>query len=232
VANRFSALPIRRAADGSVSFDFDGHVYARGLDLLLGVSVTPPQDRRVRWLSEATYLDDDPDVGGEAYAYDVGSSRILALAAHPPADGVAGELPAELWVQRDQAAAEGGLFFDPPDEEVGIDIVRRDGAASYGAVSTHFVLRKDTVQLGESARTGIDLGKTTITGNGAATRTKDVAHTLGVTPKIVLATTEAGTSASFFATAMPLSATQVRLGVTARDGTFNTTETIYWLALA
>lgn len=45
---------LRLAADGTVSYDFDGHVHADGLDLTAGVNTTPPADRRVRWLRETT----------------------------------------------------------------------------------------------------------------------------------------------------------------------------------
>lgn len=35
--------------DGTISYDFDGHVRARGLDLEPGDSTTPPDDRKIRW---------------------------------------------------------------------------------------------------------------------------------------------------------------------------------------
>jgi hypothetical protein len=36
---------------GRVTYEFDGHVHADGLDLDAGTNNTPPDDRRVRWLN-------------------------------------------------------------------------------------------------------------------------------------------------------------------------------------
>jgi hypothetical protein len=41
----------RITPDGHVSYDFDGHVHAQGLDLDAGTSNDPPDDRKVRWLT-------------------------------------------------------------------------------------------------------------------------------------------------------------------------------------
>lgn len=58
------------AADGSVLFDFAGHVHAQGLDLDAGTTTTPPDDDRIRWLraSDGALVADDT-------AYDAAGSR-------------------------------------------------------------------------------------------------------------------------------------------------------------
>lgn len=39
--------------DGTVGYDFDGHIHADGLDLDAGTIVTPPSENRVRWVEVA-----------------------------------------------------------------------------------------------------------------------------------------------------------------------------------
>lgn len=36
--------------DGSIGYEFEGHVRAQGLDLVAGAGPTPPADRRIQWL--------------------------------------------------------------------------------------------------------------------------------------------------------------------------------------
>jgi hypothetical protein len=38
------------APDGTVTYDFDAHLHARGVDIDVGLTSTPPNDRRIRWL--------------------------------------------------------------------------------------------------------------------------------------------------------------------------------------
>jgi hypothetical protein len=40
----------RVAPDGTVTYDFDAHLHARGVDLDAGTTTSPPSDSRVRWL--------------------------------------------------------------------------------------------------------------------------------------------------------------------------------------
>jgi hypothetical protein len=53
------------APDGTVTYDFDAHLHARGLDLDAGDTSTPPNDRRVRWLRTT-----DGAVVAQIYSYD------------------------------------------------------------------------------------------------------------------------------------------------------------------
>lgn len=52
------------APDGSIGFDFTGHIHAQGLDLDSGANVTPPTDRRIRWLRTV-----DGSLAAEIYGY-------------------------------------------------------------------------------------------------------------------------------------------------------------------
>lgn len=70
------------SADGAIGADFAGHISAAGLDLLAGVTATPPADRRVRWLRE-----DDNTVATEIYAYDTAGGTNQELRANGEAGG-------------------------------------------------------------------------------------------------------------------------------------------------
>lgn len=50
MANRFSSLPIRIAADGTVTYDFTGHIHATGLDLDEPASAPGVERNSVSWL--------------------------------------------------------------------------------------------------------------------------------------------------------------------------------------
>src|SRR4051794_38584433 len=54
--------------DGTIAYDFAGHVHASGLDLDEGTSTTPPDDRKVRWLRA------DGSRGEEIFGYDPGGA--------------------------------------------------------------------------------------------------------------------------------------------------------------
>lgn len=41
------------APDGTITYDFDGHIHADGLDLYAGTTSSPPNDRLVRWLRQS-----------------------------------------------------------------------------------------------------------------------------------------------------------------------------------
>jgi hypothetical protein len=65
--------------DGTVTYDFSGHISAQGLDLLAGVEATPPNDRRIRWLRET-----DGSLVADLFSYDAGDSyNTLTLHAEP-----------------------------------------------------------------------------------------------------------------------------------------------------
>lgn len=70
---------LKIAADGSSSFDFDGHVHAQGLDLDASVNETPPNDERVRWLNA------NGDPTGQIYTWQPapGQPTLMVVGALP-----------------------------------------------------------------------------------------------------------------------------------------------------
>jgi hypothetical protein len=71
-------------ADGKVTYDFEGHVHARGLDLDAAGVTTPPDTDRVRWLDGAGV-----SRGSVVAAKDGVGNTVLALVGGQAAQGVA-----------------------------------------------------------------------------------------------------------------------------------------------
>lgn len=67
---------IRDPLTGEVTYDFDGHIHAEGLDLDAGDNASPPDDRKVRWLRLS-----DGAVVASIYAWEDLGEQILALEA-------------------------------------------------------------------------------------------------------------------------------------------------------
>ena len=63
-------------AQGNVTYDFEGHIRAQGVDLDAGESSSPPDDRRVRWLRRS-----DGAVVATLYAYQLANDSVLRLRA-------------------------------------------------------------------------------------------------------------------------------------------------------
>lgn len=62
-------------SDGSISYDFAGHIHAQGLDLDAGDDQTPPTERRIRWLRTS-----DGALVAQEYAYsDIGAGGDTSL---------------------------------------------------------------------------------------------------------------------------------------------------------
>lgn len=62
--------------DGRVTYDFDGHIHARGLDLDAGGDVTPTTEDRIRWLSTS-----GGGLVAQLFAYELaGKSHVELLA--------------------------------------------------------------------------------------------------------------------------------------------------------
>jgi len=59
---------------GEITFDFDGHISARGIDLEAGTSPTLDPQREVRWISQL-----DGSVVAELYAYENAGQRLWDL---------------------------------------------------------------------------------------------------------------------------------------------------------
>lgn len=81
MSDTYSPLLLTIAADGRVTADFEGHISAEGLDLDMGETATPPEDRKIRWLraSDGTRL-------AEIYAWHGGAGfpehALLSLRAY------------------------------------------------------------------------------------------------------------------------------------------------------
>src|SRR6185312_11804596 len=65
---------------GHVTYDFTGHVHAAGLDLDAGADSAPPDDRRVRWLTESG------GVVAQVYGTRQGTHNLLVAKAGDPAN--------------------------------------------------------------------------------------------------------------------------------------------------
>jgi hypothetical protein len=70
----------RIGPNGELTYDFNGHVHATGLDLDAGTTGSPPDDRKIRWLRQA-----DGGVAAQVYGYSAGGGDALALRAGDPA---------------------------------------------------------------------------------------------------------------------------------------------------
>jgi hypothetical protein len=88
-------------AAGNVTYDFDAHVHARGLDLDAGGGINPPADRRIRWIDVA-----DGSVVAEIYAVGPAGAffgRVLRSQVNAPG-GPTGIVA--------YAGADGGVYFN------------------------------------------------------------------------------------------------------------------------
>jgi hypothetical protein len=76
---------VKTGLDGSVTYDFQGHVHATGLDLDAGTSSTVPNDSRARWLNTLGA------VVADIYGYTFGGAAgMIAEVADPGGPGRAG----------------------------------------------------------------------------------------------------------------------------------------------
>lgn len=189
------------AADGSVSYDFDGHVRARGLDLLASTALAPPDDRQVRWLDEATGAQ-----VAQLYTSRVAGVDLLSAGLFGTASDAAVGL-----------VARGNRSTDVSELELVIGaqkiVLWRDGGGSNR--------ESGLLQLAdqEVAQTAIDVGSVAIAPNP-----KVVPHTLGRIPQAVLVTPVTGFGNITFYVAAATAA-DFTIAATAAGST------VYWLAI-
>jgi hypothetical protein len=69
--------------DGNVSYDFEGHIHALGLDLDAGDTTTPPADHKLRWLKNSVSI---AELLG---SFITGNQSHVAMRATPPGSGYA-----------------------------------------------------------------------------------------------------------------------------------------------
>lgn len=68
------------ALDGSITYDFEGHIKADGLDLDASTIATPPSDERIRWLRKT-----DGAVVADLYAFEQSGVASASLNGYAPA---------------------------------------------------------------------------------------------------------------------------------------------------
>jgi hypothetical protein len=126
---------------GHVTYDFDAHIHARGLDLDAGASNTPPADRRVRWLrtsdgaalADVFGFDDGLESGLFATATNVGNgSKALATVR-----AISGTHQADLTVFTESAGNPAGALdtvsvgASSPAGAKGATIITGDGRSNF-----------------------------------------------------------------------------------------------------
>lgn len=159
--------------DGSLLFDFDGHVHARGVDLDAGDTTSPPEDRRVRWLRTS-----DGAIVADINSYEAGGGRSLVMEVLSPT----GTTPAatmrtvsttngfQVGVQASQIAPAGGMVVAYTD--------------SSQAVVVDEAQQSSFLQLvGGLARRRVNFGQGSLTWTASPdSATTAVNHQLGVAP--------------------------------------------------
>jgi hypothetical protein len=91
------------APDGTVTYDFDAHLLARGVDITAGLSFDPPTDRRVRWL-RAT----DGALVADIYGTDDGSGHREGVFMARGRTAIAAD--AEIVARNEDNTAETAVF--------------------------------------------------------------------------------------------------------------------------
>lgn len=92
-ADEWSALPINVAPDGTITYDFDGHIHAQGLDLDQGLGPVAPIGSKVAWLN--INGDEEGSISSNRNGFD---ERTMQLSESQPGTTLEASL---------------GLFWDP-----------------------------------------------------------------------------------------------------------------------
>jgi hypothetical protein len=202
------------APDGTVTYDFDAHLHARGLDLDAGTGLEPPSDRRVRWLRQS-----DGALVADAYAYEDASFRQAILRV---TDG-------------SQQAALHGTF----DRGAG-RVLTQTQVAGPGGSRQRTILddlgQSDFVQGTARRLTNLDFGNTFISwpGGGAVSNAVVVPHTLGRTPVAYVASmgTPSNLGTGYVVLAGSTASTLSLFGVGNTTFAAGVTANVHWIALA
>lgn len=169
---------LKVAADGSVSYDFEGHISAEGLDLLASDDIsTPPQDRKVRWLRQS-----DGSTVAEVFGFDASGVTAGELRAKDPAD-------AQRYAKLQTVVGSGG-----PTARVWA--IARYGASTGFRMVTDQDGKSDFLQQTPAAKTTVAFGKadnvpTPALGVGGAANLT-FAHGLTFTPTYAFVTIRPG----------------------------------------
>jgi hypothetical protein len=213
--------------NGTVTYDFDAHLHARGIDLDAYTTASPPGDRTIRW-SDATggvvadvegYTIPPGDRIAKLGAYGAGTGAGRAILQGRSPGGTAGELRAEY---DDASGAIRGFVL----------------AGSRAATILDHNGRSNYLQLDGLRKSLSGAAVVTFAGTSAGSGFAIVTHGLGAAP-FVVATVNAGSSTGAvgyaMATVFDVTASTFTLGARAGSGAAppaGTQVTINWIAWA
>jgi hypothetical protein len=161
-------------ADGSLTYDFTGHISAKGVDLLASTDASPPTDRQVRWLRES-----DGALAAQIYAFERilngDPESFLSLIAWPALSapvprraGIVAHANSSIPANGGYAAVSASVAGDNGSDSI---TIYDDKQAS------------GFLQLAFQARRKVAFGLVVVN----AGTSLNVAHGLGVVPALVLA---------------------------------------------
>lgn len=173
-------------AQGRVSYDFAGHISAAGIDLLAGDDASPPNDRRVRWLNEATGA-----VVADLLGYsDLGAvhSSHTVLGAYAPTTDPDQRATVSVAAHDGAANPQAGIIAeDRNDAPDGSKVTAFAGAFARTIVNE--LGQSSFLELATIAGRKINIGTGSALFNASSVSSQvNVNHGLGKTPAIVLAT--------------------------------------------
>lgn len=164
-------------ATGKVTYDFDGHIRARGLDLDAGDNASPPADRKVRW------IDANGVVVADLAAYRTAPSQTGLAVLNKGADSLFAEigtlgddgLGATIYTQSQTAA--GGRSCRVQADPVDLLLLNQSGASAFLQLAA-----------AGAAKRKINFGVGQVVwdpGTSAASAPVTVPHGLAVAPQFV-----------------------------------------------
>jgi hypothetical protein len=180
------------APDGTITYDFDAHLHARGLDLDAGTSTAPSPDQRVRWLRQS-----DGAVVADISAWSLTTpERTLSGFAHGtstiPAHHYLGVDNPDVAGDQAYVAVDTGSGSSPPYAKA------RAGAGNYAVTLIDATGSSAFMRRTAPGTERVNFGRTSYTfpGGAASSPWLSVAHGLGVVPKLILLTCSAGSNDS------------------------------------
>jgi hypothetical protein len=171
----------------TVTYDFDAHLHARGIDLDAADSSSSPADRQARWLRTS-----DGAVIANLDAYVLGAKRFSRHFVH----GTSSEAAEALLVATMDGASGRDCYVSA---EVGNLSFASVIAGSYGRILLDENGKSDYLNAARvGQRNRIDYGSFVYTFPGAISTSplQAVAHSLGVLPAVVIATCSGGSNGS------------------------------------
>jgi hypothetical protein len=187
VADGLAPTTVHVAPDGTITYDFTGHVHAEGFDLDADTAKPPSNLSKVRWLRAV-----DGVVVAELYADDVAGDAELVVQADAPSGDATTRLSLNAGAPNNFLYACGltatALIADGLNSEVGA--FGRSGSVTIVDGS----MRSSFLQLVGRLKRRIDCGSLFVTwpGGDAVSNRMVVNHALGVTPIAVVADSDGG----------------------------------------